>query len=193
MSGEGEREIRTLEGAAAFFKVALPTMRDWVSKPDFPVVEAGGQGKPYRIDLREAAAWHKARLEREVADRETRAERDEQLRFELFGEDRLDEPEEMRKLSPAEREAWHRGEVQRVKLAEMRGDLVNATELKLDLAAMGAHLRDRLRALGDTVAEAADLEPAQTDTINEAVDQVLEDLADELERMGNDRDLASAA
>lgn len=167
---------RSLEQTAAFFGITIPTMKRWIAS-GCPVVEKGSNGQAYKISLRAVAAWRHEIAEADETAAAERAEADTQLRLELLGPDVLPD-DDARHLSPAQREAFTRSELNRIKLARERGDLVLAVDVRLEMAQAFAAVRDRLRLLPDELATRLDLDEATTTVVLERIDEVLNDLAD---------------
>lgn len=175
----------SLEEAADFFDVSTPTVRDWI-KAGAPIVEGGKPGVAYRIDPRALAAWRKDRLDGEAAERERRQGTLNQLRLDLLGPASLTAQDGDATLSKTEAAAALAAEYHRTKLAEKRGELVNATALKLLLAQAFANLQASLRAMPDTVCRQLGLGEDVAGEMLEHVDDFLRDLGRELAALNLD-------
>lgn len=171
--------LLSLEEAAEFFDVATPTVRDWI-KAGGPIVEGGKPGVPYKIDPAALAAWRKERTEQEAAAREQRAGTLNQLKLDLLGPASLTAQDPDLKLSKTEAAAALQAEYHRTKIAEKRGELVNANALKLLLAQALANLQGGLRAMPDTICRQLGLGEDVAGDMLELIDDLLRDLAGEL-------------
>lgn len=180
-TGEQPRAALTLslEEAADFFGVATPTVRDWI-KAGAPIVEGGKPGVPYKIDPAAMAAWRKDRTAEEEREREERRGTLNQLKLDLLGPASLTAQEGDAALSKAEAAAALQAEYHWTKIAEKRGELVNANALKLLLAQAFANLQGALRAMPDTICRQLGLGEDVAGEMLELVDDSLRDFAGEL-------------
>lgn len=176
MSGSGS-EYRSIDEAAKFFGVSDVTMRRWI-QDGCPVVEHGGNGVPYKLDLRAIHDWRQGRIAADAEDKRSKAERDAQLKLELLGGDALTVAGEKAQLSPRERAEALAAEINATKLAELRGELVRVAPLEADLTQAWREFRDRLLALPDELARELSLSKAQTDALQDRLEDALNDLAD---------------
>ncbi len=173
--------IRNLEQTARFFETTTPTVKSWIA--DGCPVEAGGSnGVPYALDLRKVDEWRQAKKEEEQKTAEERAEQEAQLRLELLGDDALTDAG-VGPLTPRQRADYLRAEVDKVKLAEKRGELMPAAEFLDALVEMNRLVSARLRGLPDDLADRFGLSEDQRENLRATIDDVLNDMADEIETM----------
>ena len=175
-----EPELRNVEETAAFFSVSVPTIRAWI-RDGMPVRERGANGVAYRIDLRAAHAWRQERLEREREAEAEKRRRDAELQAELFGADQL--APSVERISPAEQAQLIAAELNATKLAEKRGELVRALDLQIELARLLRIVSNKLRAVPDDLARRFGWSDAETDQVQAAIDDMLHDLADQIENL----------
>jgi len=186
------REIRSLREAATFFEVSTPTVQGWI-RDGCPIVEGGRPGVAYKLDLKEVVDWRRDRADAEVKAAEERRERDAQLKLELLGDDAIaddgDGP-----MTPKQRADYLRAELDRVKLAVQRRELVPADEIIEALTDAQALARERIRGIPDAIAERLGLTEDDTAGVLDLIDEILDDLADEFAEISNlDADNAIAA
>lgn len=183
---------RTLEETAHFFGVTQPTARSWI-RHGCPVEEEGGNGRAYQLDLAKVAAWRQALEAEKVKAEEGKAERDSQLRLELLGGDALTAGDggAARPMTAKERADFTTAEVARVKLAQLRGELVNAEAAQLEVTRAVATLRDQIRTLPDVLAGRLNLDDATVNELARTLDDWLTDLADAIAAGGEGVDDAS--
>lgn len=177
--------LRTLEETAHFFEVSMPTLRSWLAS-GCPVRERGGPGKPYQLSLKEVAEWRKGLQDKAVEDKRLAMEEEAQLRMALVGDDMLPDPggsQGSRALSPAQRKDALQAELQKVKLAKERRELVLASEVQVIWSRANAEVRERLRALPDQMGLRFGFTDDQADAMLEMVDDVLTDLSNSLSTM----------
>lgn len=176
-----EPQIRSQQETAKFFGITTPTVRAWIDD-GCPVVEGGHQGVAYKLDLRAVGGWLKGREDDKARLKEETAAADAQLKLELLGGDALPDGAEG-PLTPKQRADFLRAELDKVKLAEKRGELVHADAVRDVLSNALALVRERLRALPDQLARKFDLSEVQVVAALELTDEILADLADELAGM----------
>ncbi|EME71399.1 hypothetical protein H261_03283 [Paramagnetospirillum caucaseum] len=185
-------EIRNLEETAKFFGISVPTLKSWVDR-GCPVVKRGGNGVAWEFELHAAAEWLRGERKREEDDAVFSAERDSQLKFDLLGQDTLPDPYgggSASMTAKARAEAL-RAELDKVKLAQMRRELVRADDVRDDLSQVMALVRDRLRTLPDDLGRRYGLDGDQVEDCVEMVDDLLNSLADSIDgltSLKSDRD-----
>lgn len=139
---------------AQFFGVTLPTVDKWI-RDGMPTVQRGSQGVSWVIDLHAAAKWrYEARLPSGELDPET--------------------------LPPNERKLWYDGETRRRELQERDRHLIPDGEVEQTIATAFAAVAQSMLALPDDLERRAGLSPAQSDAVQQAVHESLNDLADRL-------------
>lgn len=182
--------VRTLEETARFFDVSVPTVREWIAK-GCPVVERGGNGRAYRVDLRAVHQWREAQREEERQAEQRKAQTDAQLRLELLGGDELPDPETGDILTPKQRQEYLKAEVEKTKLAQQRRELVKAAEMGLAISQAFGELKQRLQVLPDELAKYHGWDEEQTAQALELVNEVLEDASNTLSQLTRPADGAS--
>lgn len=180
---------RGLEETARFFDVSVPTLRAWIAD-GCPVVERGGNGVAYKLDLMQVAQWKKARDDDAAREAAEKLARDQQLKLELLGPDTLARDDEAG-LSKAEQAAALAAEVSRTRLAQLRRELVPADEAKLKVTEAFGHLRDRLRAMPDQIASELGLGEQQVERMLDMIDDYLDDVATSLQDMDQGAPIAA--
>lgn len=141
-------------GTAEFFGVSLPTIDKWL-RDGMPYIQRGAPRIPWVIDLHAAAKWrYEARLPSGELDPET--------------------------LPPAERKLWYDGETRRRELQERDRHLIPDGEVEQTIATAFATVSQSVLALPDQLERRAGLTPAQSDAVQSAVHESLNDLADRL-------------
>lgn len=180
---------RNLTETAKFFGVSVPTVREWIGR-GCPVVDEGGRGVGYVLDLRQVKAWRDGELADQARARAEKEAHDKQLAMELFGEDLLApegaggggmSPRQVRELADAQKHL--------MLVEQQRGRLVKAEDVAVAVSAAFRRLADRLRVLPDDLQRDHGLDPELGAVVAEAIDDALNDLADELERDGGAENL----
>lgn len=170
--------VRGLEETAAFFGVSVQTIKRWISA-GCPVVKEGGNGVRYELDLRAVHGWRQDQDTAAAAEAEEKAEQEVQLRLELVGADMLPEGgERAAPLTPKQRRDALAAELNKVKLAELRGVLVRADDVAMEMAQAHSLLSNRLLAMPDHIGAELMLTDDQVETMRALVEDVLGDAAD---------------
>jgi phage terminase Nu1 subunit (DNA packaging protein) len=182
-------DLRSLADTAAFFEVSQPTVRRWIDA-GCPVAERGSNGIAYKLDLTAVAAWRQGQRQAETEAEQARLDRDAQLRLQLLGPAALTAQADAPALSPSQRAAALAEEVYRTKLAQLRGELVQAELMKLRGAEYLSLFRARLRQLPDLLGSELALTEHQVLRIADLVDDMLHETCDALEALPTDAALA---
>lgn len=185
-------DLRSLADTAAFFSVSQPTVRRWIDS-GCPVAEKGASGVAYKLDLHAVAAWRAEQRSAEDTAALQRAERDAQLRMELLGPDALTVQPDGEALTPKQRADALAAEVARTRLAQMRRELVNAEEVQLQVSDVLAMVKTRIRQAPDMLAAQLGLSEPQIALLAEALDEILNDATDAVERFLTDGPEAAMA
>ncbi|MCM0018421.1 MAG: terminase small subunit [Tagaea sp.] len=167
---------RGLEETARFFDVSVPTVRAWI-QDGCPVVERGGNGVAYKLDLVAVSNWKKTRDGERARIEAEQAERDSQLRLELLGDKSLAKADGEGGLSKSEQASALAAEVSRTKLAQLRRELMPADEAKLKVTEAFGVLRDRIRTMPDQIAGELGLTEPQVERMLDLIDDYLDDTA----------------
>lgn len=179
-----DNELRSLEETARFFEVSVPTVRSWIAD-GCPVHQRGGNGVAYQLDLLAVHGWRQARHDAEAREAAERAARDQQLKLELLGPDSLGANEsDATTLTATARAAAMREELDRVKLAALRRELVSAGDIKLMMVEVFGRLRAKVRNLPDELGDEFGLDEAQQEAMLLRIDDALTDIADEIAQIG---------
>ena len=183
-------EIRGLDRTARIFEVSVPTVKSWIVD-GCPVKEKGGNGVAYKLDLRKVAKWLKDRQDERDQREADHAAQDTQLKLELLGKDQLPEIGDG-KLSVKARAEALKAEIDKIKLAQLRRQLVDSDEMRLQLVDLFKEIRDRLRILPDDMAYEFDFDDDQAQAMLDKIDDFLNDLADKVEHLGEGDNVAAA-
>ncbi len=180
-------EIRGLEETASFFNKSPATIKSWINDTSnpCPVIEKGGNGVAYKLDLRAVAKWLQERDERNLKRLEEQAELDNQLKLELLGgEEALPGFEGKGKLSARERAEVLRAEIDKTKLAQLRRELVNANEVKLKVSEALSLVSMQIRSLPDQLGRTLGWNEDDRQVSIEYLEDALNDLADKVATIG---------
>ncbi|MBN9525441.1 MAG: terminase small subunit [Alphaproteobacteria bacterium] len=179
--GMSEQDVRSLGDTARFFDVSAPTVKTWIVN-GCPVVKGGSNGVAYELDLRAVHAWRQARSDAEERATAERLARDHQLKLEFLGDGALIANEGETLSRRAQAEAL-KAELDRTKLAQLRGELVSAADVKFELTSVLGLIRERLRGLPDELQRELGIDDEVVTEMQAKVDAALSDLADALERV----------
>jgi phage terminase Nu1 subunit (DNA packaging protein) len=174
-----DRDLRNLEETARLFDVSVPTVRDWIAK-GCPVDTKGGNGVAYMLCVQDVKAWRDAETRAAEQDAAEKAARDTQLRLDILGPGSMTGSDEAA-LTARARADILAAEMARVKLAQLRRELVPADQVQFLLAQILNELKTNLRAMPDQVGKDLGLDDAVVDRMIEMVDGHLEDAATAIE------------
>ena len=144
--------IANKSSAAEFFGVSLPAIDGWVRR-GCPVMERGHKTAPYQFDLRAVAEWYYGnRGQTETGETD---------------------PE---KLSPKERKDWYDGEKVRRDLQIKDGQLIPASEVETEMAAIVKTFVGFLEQIPDILERDANISGDAVERLQEIVDRERERL-----------------
>lgn len=158
----------TMEKMAAALGVSLPTMRRLIMRyDDLPVLDRGGNGKPWAFDPEAVIAFVQTRRAEEAAGR---AQRDELLAQISLPMEELIPPEE-RSLSAADRLKVAQAMLKEDEVAKQRGFLVQTTEMRQRLTEAWTPLNQFLQSLPSAIGRRHNLPDAVVRDIRRLVEQ----------------------
>lgn len=176
--------IANRKEAAKVFRISEPTLDRWIDD-GCPVVEKGGHGRSYMIDLDQVEAWREKVLEEAAvaqAEREKKlSEFQNQLDLDL-GQN--DEDQGRLKLT----KEYYETEAKRMDLEIRRGGLVRAGDVEKVFLDVFGMLSERLQSLPDYLERAAGLDAQTTILITEQVSAWQTELAQDLGTLESDDD-----
>ena len=151
---------------------------EWQALPSFPVIEMGGPGKPYEIQLGHAYAWrqHQKGVEEERSSSAARAIARMQATF-LNIEGEADGPVMTAKMRREMAEAdvvWSKAQM-------LRRRLVDVTEVQAVWAAVFQIVRNGMESMPDRLERELGLKPDQVDLVVRLADDILREMADRIE------------
>lgn len=152
---------------AEFFNVSIPTIDAWIRK-GMPVVQRGAKTVPWVFDLLAVTLWKFAPQDDESG------------------------PVDPEKLPPAERKAWYDSEMRRRELQKTDRELIPAAEVGQVIATAFAAVAQSVRSLPDNLERRLSLAPEVVDEIGRAMDEHLDDLAERLQKLGTEEEVADA-
>ncbi|GFZ80815.1 hypothetical protein GCM10011497_06660 [Elstera cyanobacteriorum] len=171
----GERIVNRSE-MARILEVSEPTL-DRMMDRGLPVLQRGGNGKPYQFDVEAVIAWARDDAEREEAARSAREADINQLAMDLNGGATAEIEGVSPGLSGKARIDAINALLLQDKLAKQRGELVPVEDVRADYQAMFARLRQRLLSLDTLLTRSAGLTPAQAAIVRQDMRALLVELA----------------
>jgi terminase small subunit / prophage DNA-packing protein len=140
---------------AEFFSISMPVLEKWI-REGMPVIQKGGRGIGWVIDLRAVAEWrYTARLASGQIDPET--------------------------LPPGERKQWYDGEAKRIDLAVSARELIRASELEEEIATAYASIAQTMLSLPDWLERRAGISPEQAEECEAVIHEAMTGLSDRLQ------------
>lgn len=171
----GERIVNRSE-MARILEVSEPTL-DRMMDRGLPVLQRGGNGKPYQFDVEAVIAWARDDAEREEAARSAREADINQLAMDLNGGATAEIEGVSPGLSGKARIDAINALLLQDKLAKQRGELVPVEDVRADYQAMFARLRQRLLSLDTLLTRSAGLTPAQAKIVRDDMRALLTELS----------------
>lgn len=160
--------------------VTVVTIDRWIAA-GMPVEETGGNGRPYRIDPEAVISWRKDRdaEEQKRAEAVEQRKRDLQDSFDLRG----GSAEGADALNLSERARYYEAEAQRIKVAKLRGELIEVSRLQVSIDRLFGFLADQIQALPDRLERDCGLPPEAVELVVKTVNEWQEQLADDTATM----------
>lgn len=163
--GGGVR-IANKAGCAEFFDVSMPTVDAWIRR-GMPIVQKGGKGVSWQIDLLAAAQW----------------------RFGVQASGGSIDPES---LEPMQRRAWYEGETKRRELQVRDRELIPAADVERVVATAFAALSSDIRAIPDNLERRHGVSGDVAEKVAAALDEAMQSTSERLAELAPVGDEVSA-
>jgi hypothetical protein len=161
-----------------------PTIRKLIAKhADFPILKRGTNGDAYEFDLGDAAKFIVGLREREEIEARQRAEKVRQFGLELLGADAVALDASQVGLSAAERRDLMAEEVEAIKLARHRGELVRKASVEAAIAEFLVWLAERQKSFTARLAKRADVPREVLTSIDRLIEADRNEIASRMEKM----------
>lgn len=154
--GGGVR-IANKAGCAEFFDVSMPTVDAWIRR-GMPIVQKGGKGVSWQIDLLAAAQW----------------------RFGVQASGGSIDPES---LEPMQRRAWYEGETKRRELQVRDRELIPAADVERVVATAFAALASDIQSIPDNLERRSGISSDVAEAVEAALYEAMDAMADRLSEM----------
>lgn len=162
----GGIRIANKAGCAEFFDVSMPTIDAWIRK-GMPIVQKGGKGVSWQIDLLAAAQW----------------------RFGVQASGGSVDPET---LEPMQRRAWYEGETKRRELQVRDRELIPAGDVERVVATAFAALSSDIRAIPDNLERRHGVSGDVAEKVSAALDEAMQATSERLAELAPVGDEVSA-
>lgn len=159
---------------AEMFGVSLPTLDAWI-RAGMPVEKGGSNGKPYEIDPHKVKVWREGLRAAEEEQEQDRKRRLAELQAELDLEGGTVEGVDA--LPFDARQKYYASERERMKVAELRGELMRTDRVRGVLERLFVGLSDQLQSLPDYLERRCDMSPADAEKLAEAIGDYQERMA----------------
>lgn len=156
--GGGVR-IANKAGCAEFFDVSMPTVDAWIRR-GMPIVQKGGKGVSWQIDLLAAAQW----------------------RFGVQAAGGSIDPES---LEPMQRRAWYEGETKRRELQVRDRELIPAADVERVVATAFAALSSDIRAIPDNLERRHGIAGDVAEKVAAALDEAMQSTSERLAELAH--------
>lgn len=175
-------EVMNRGQIARALNVSEPTITTWIGE-GLPVLTKGGNGQAYEFQLSQCYAW---RMHRKSGEERQRAAADEsaaQMRM-LFQNMDGDVAEDHAEWSPKQIREASLAELERMRAAEARGDLVRSDRVLRLLEEMLTTIRQTVMTLPDYAEQEFGLSARQSDQMQGRCEDLLVELRNALARDG---------
>ncbi|HEY4774077.1 MAG TPA: terminase small subunit [Xanthobacteraceae bacterium] len=149
--------------------VSEPTLDRWIAD-GMPVVEGGGNGRPYKFQLSACWAWKCARDDDEMFASEQAERAVQQMRLALIGGSVGDSE---RALSAKQRAELYEAEYRWMQAAQLRGELAPVKQVAEIIEEVFALIRDAVTALPDRLQRECNLKGREIERAIVACDDAL--------------------
>jgi hypothetical protein len=151
---------------------------DWTALPQFPVIEVGGPGRAYSIQLSHAWAWRQHRDGIETERSKSAARAIEAMQASFLN---LDPRDAEGGMTAKLRRELAEADFAYSKAATMRRRLVDIDEVQQVLESVFQIMRDGMESMPDRLERELGLKPDQVDLIVRLADDILREMADRIE------------
>jgi len=158
---------------------SLVTISSWIGS-DMPVRQKGGNGQAYEFQLAHCFAWRK---HREAQDEKKRSDGDaaaNQLALTFLNDDQV--AHDVPSLTAKDIKAFSEADYQRNKAAEMRGDLVRASQVSRVLEEMIVAFVSGVNVMPDFVEAEFGVTPSQAQRMQDRCDSLIDEMRKILQR-----------
>lgn len=163
---------------ASALGVTTTTIGKWLQTPDFPIVQEGGQGRPYVLRLSHCHAWRESRNAHEEARDARVRESIEKMQATFLG---LDVEDQGATLNVKDRRALAEADIMYSKAAQMRRQLVPLDELVDMLESVFKIIRDGVETMPDRLERELGLRPEQVAMVVRIGSDILQQMTEEIE------------
>lgn len=167
------------EELAEALNSSLPTLSRWMSKPGFPIVQQGGQGKSYIFRLSHVFAWRQAeRMSEQMRSKQARESID-RLQASFLG---LETEDPRSQMTPEMRKKMAEADFAYSRAKHMRKQLVQLEDVQVLLDDLMRTFRDGAESLADRLERELNLSPAALDVVQRAANDTLTAMVARIER-----------
>jgi len=181
--------IMTREELAEPFDVSTNTITAWISK-GMPVLQEGGQGKAYELQLSACWAWRQAQKADENLQSEKVKRVQAALRLALVGGGAGDSIEA---LDPKTRKEILAVQMEQERFQRERNQLMRRDDVHDAFEIVFGIIRDRMNAAPDVIERKHALEPKLVQSMIDIFDDVVADVRGAVERFWRDRPVREGA
>jgi hypothetical protein len=171
-----------VEEIAGTFRVSTNTVSKWLKLPGFPVVEHGTNGRAYVLKLSHVWAYRHWQDEREQRASEQVKRSQSQMAMHLLGVD----GKRQANLDPVTYKQMVAAERERMVTERMRRMLVQVEDVHALLDDLVGIFRGAVNGFGDRLERELSLTASEVTAVQDAVDDMLNEIADCIERSGMD-------
>ncbi|TBZ67849.1 hypothetical protein E0H64_17775 [Rhizobium leguminosarum bv. viciae] len=181
--------VMSREDLAETLQVSLNTVTAWLSK-GMPMLQEGGPGKSYELQLSACFAWRQA----QKADEDLRSEKVKRaqaaMRLALIGGAAGDTIEA---LDPKTRREIMAAQIEQERFQRERNQLMRRDEVHEMMELVYGIIRDRMNAAPDHIERRNALEPKLVQELIDACDDIVSDVRGAIDRFWRERPVREGA
>ncbi|MEJ6845107.1 terminase small subunit [Sinorhizobium fredii] len=181
--------VMSREELAETLQVSLNTVSSWLSK-GMPMLQEGGPGKSYELQLSACFAWRQA----QKADEDLRSERvrraQQAMRLALVGGSAGDT---MEALDPKTRREIMAAQIEQERFQRERNQLMRRDDVRDTMELVYGIIRDRMNAAPDVIERKNALEPKLVQELIDICDDIVADVRGAIDRFWRERPVQEGA
>ncbi|NEI52703.1 hypothetical protein GR217_34355 [Rhizobium leguminosarum] len=173
--------VMTREQLADAFQVTLNTVTAWIAK-GMPMLQEGGQGKPYELQLSACWAWRQAQKADDATQSEKVRRAQAALRVALVG----GTDDAIEALDPKTRREIMAVQIEQERFRQERNELMRRDDVREAFEVIFGILRDRMNAAPDVIERRQALAPEVVNHLIDICDEIVAGTRDAIERFWRD-------
>jgi len=180
--------VMSRDDLAEAFQVMPNTVTAWIAK-GMPVIQEGGQGKPYELQLSHCWAWRQAQKADEALQSEKVRLAKAAMRVAVVGGD----ADTIEALDPKTRREIMAAQIEQERFRQERNELMRREDVQEAFEIIFAIIRDSLNAAPDVIERRHALQPNIVNALIDICDEIVAGTRGAIERFWLDHPIASGS